>query len=87
MPSSEPSAAVYFHFNKLKPQGPAPKLCTQNAFPSVLQLQVFVPNHGSQAGQNTAGRIMLNRKGDAIRSGCLMCMFLSVNIPQQRANG
>lgn len=81
MPSSDPSAAMYFYFNILKPQGPAPKLCTQNSFPSILQM--FVPNHGSQAGQNTAGRNKLNRKGEPIQTGCLMYTFLSVNIPQQ----
>lgn len=84
VPFWDPSAAMYFYFNILKPQGPAPKLCTQNAFPSILQLlRMFVPNHGSRAGQNTAGRNMLNRKGDPIQTGCLMCMLLSANIPQQ----
>ncbi|POI26353.1 hypothetical protein CIB84_009897 [Bambusicola thoracicus] len=78
----------YFHSHGLSVPGfDLPILEFRTSFHFVLQLQMSVPNHGSQAGQNTAGRIMLNRKGDPIRSGCLMCMFLSVNIPQQRANG
>lgn len=35
MPSSHPSVAMHFYFNILKPLGPAPKLCVQNAFPSM----------------------------------------------------
>lgn len=84
LPSSAPSAAMYFYFNILTPQGPA-QSCAHK-IPSILRLQMFVPNRGSQAGQNTAGRNVLNRKGDPIQTGCLMCVFLSVNIPQQRAN-
>lgn len=79
--SSAPYIAMLFYFHILKPQGPAPKLCAQNAFPSVLQLQMPVPNRGSQASQDTAGRNLLNRMRDLTQTGCLICLLLSVSIP------
>lgn len=82
MPSSDPSVAMHCYFNTLKPLGPAPKLCVQNAFPSMYSNSV--PRHGSQASQDTAGRDTLNRKRDLIQTRCLMCVFLSVNSRHHR---
>lgn len=79
--SSAPYIAMLFYFRILKPQGPAPKLCAQNAFPSILQLQMPVPNRGSQASQDTAGRNLLNRTRDLTQTSCLIRLLLSVSIP------
>lgn len=64
MPSSDRSIAMHFYFHILKPLGPAPKFCVQNAFSlHVCKLERSGPNHGSQAGQDTAGKDMFSGKG------------------------
>lgn len=77
MPSPDPSIATHFYFHILKPLGPAPKFCVQMPFPPTVSERPG-PNHGSQAGQDTAGRDTFSGKGDLIQTHCLMGMLLSV---------
>lgn len=84
MPSSDRSIAIHFYFNILKPLGPAPKLCVQNAFPSMYSnSRRLCQTMALRLARTQQVRDLLNRKRDLIQTRCLICMLLSVNIPRQ----